>query len=590
MDDASNPSSRPSNASSDHVEEPPEEATTAPSTSDESAAGSVAAGILSSRILGLLRERAQAYFFGVSAHADVLQVAFKSPNLLQNLLGEGTISAAFIPIYSQMIGEERYQDAGRFAGAIFGLLLAVAGGLALLGILLAEPIVAVLAPGFIGDAYVVPDALQWLIDEGGPGEPAVNRFDLTVQAVRVIFPMAGVLVLSAWALGVLNSHRRFFIPYVAPALWNVAIIAFLFGGAYWATGTPWAPEALESGTLTTLLMVTCVGALAGGFLQFLVQLPFVVREMPGFEFSFSTRVEGVREAFRAFGPVVAGRGVAQLSGYLDIFFASFLAVGALSALRYAQMLYMLPVSLFGMSVAASELPELSRLTEEKVSVFAARLRRSMRQIAFLTVPTVVGYLGFGVLLVGALFRTGQFQIGDTWLVTLVLCGYALGILATTLSRLLQNAFYAIGDTKTPAWIAVTRVTVSTVVAVPLMFWLDTIPLAQIVGPLPGNTLYLGALGLSLGATVGAWVEVWRLRRALRDPMPEVSVPWPAFLSMLGLAAGALLPAWGVWMLLPAWHVLLVAPLVGGAYAVVYLGVAALLGFEELQVWTQRFFA
>ena len=542
-----------------------------------SAAGSVAAGILSSRILGLLRERAQAYFFGVSVYADVLQVAFKSPNLLQNLLGEGTISAAFIPIYSRMIKEERYADAGRFAGAIFGLLLAVAGGLALLGVVLAEPLVGILAPGYIGDASRV-----------AAGTLAVNRFDLAVQAIRLIFPMAGVLVLSAWALGVLNSHRRFFVPYVAPALWNVAIIAFLFGGAYWLTGTPWAPSALTDATLSLLLMVTCVGAFAGGLLQFLVQLPFVVRELPGFELSLSTTVDGVEDALDAFGPVVAGRGVAQLSGYLDIFFASFLAVGALSALRYAQLLYMLPISLFGMSVAASELPELSRLTEEKIAAFTARLRRSMRQIAFLTIPTVVGYLSLGVLLVGALFQTGQFRAGDTWLVTLVLGGYAFGILATTLSRLLQNAFYAIGDTKTPAWIAATRVTVSTVVAVPTMFWLDTIPLSSVVSPLPEGPLYLGALGLSLGASVGAWVELWRLRRALRPTLPDASVPWAAMSRMAGVALLALLPALGLWALLPHWDVLLVAPLVTTAYAAVYLGGAALLGFKELTAWTQRF--
>jgi putative peptidoglycan lipid II flippase len=557
----------------------PETAEAASSASDDgqSAAGSVAAGILSSRILGLLRERTVAYFFGVGAHADVLQVAFKSPNLLQNLLGEGTISAAFIPIYSRMIEEERYAAAGRFAGAIFGLLLAVAGGLALLGILLAEPLVGVLAPGFIGDASQV-----------AAGERAINRFDLTVRAVRVIFPMAGVLVLSAWALGVLNSHRRFFIPYVAPTLWNAAIIASLFGGAYWATGTPWAPEALAHDTLTQLLMTACVGALAGGALQFGVQLPFVAREMPGFEFSFSTRIEGVREAIDAFGPVVASRGVAQLSAYLDLFLASFLAVGALSSLRYAQLLYMLPVSLFGMSVAASELPELSRLTEEKVAAFTARLRRSLRQIAFLTVPTVIGYLAFGVLLVGALLRTGQFQAGGTWLVTIVLGGYALGILATTLSRVLQNAFYAIGDTTTPAWIAVTRVTVSTVVAVPAMFWLDTVPLSGVVGPLPGEPLFLGALGLSLGATVGAWVEVGRLLRALHDPMPDATVPWPALLRMIVLALAALAPAAAVWGALPDWHVLLVAPLVVGTYAAAYLGAAALFGFEEIEAWTRRF--
>lgn len=590
MTDTSPSSRPPSGPPTDRAEPPPGEADSSPSP-DESAAGSVAAGILSSRIFGLLRERTVAYFFGVTAHADALQVAFKSPNLLQNLLGEGTISAAFIPIYSRMIEEERYEAAGRFAGAIFGLLLAVASGLALLGIVLAEPIVGILAPGFIGDAYAVPDALQWLVDQDQPGEPAVNRFDLTVRAVRVIFPMAGVLVLSAWALGVLNSHRRFFVPYVAPTLWNVSIIAFLFGGAYWATGTPWAPEALAADTLTQLLMTACVGALVGGALQFGVQLPFVVREMPGFDFSVSTQVEGVQEAIGAFGPVVASRGVAQLSSYLDLFLASFLAVGAFSALRYAQLLYMLPVSLFGMSVAASELPELSRLTEEKVSTFSARLRRSMRQIGFLTVPTVVGYLVFGVLLVGALFQTGQFESSDSWLVTFVLFGYAIGILATTLSRLLQNAFYAIGDTKTPAWIAVTRVTVSTLVAIPAMFWLDTIPLHRIIGTTPTDqTLYLGAVGLSLGASVGAWVEVWRLRRALRGPMPDATVPWPALARMTGLALLALVPALGLWHLLPEWHVLFVAPLVVGTYAAVYLGTAALLGIEELEQWTQRFFS
>ena len=547
----------------------------ASSSDRESAAGSVAAGILSSRILGLLRERAQAYFFGVSVYADVLQVAFKSPNLLQNLLGEGTISAAFIPIYSRMIEEERPLDAARFAGAIFGLLLAVAGGLALLGVVAAEPIVSVLAPGYVGDAERV-----------AAGTLSVNRFTLAVQAIRIIFPMAGVLVLSAWALGVLNSHRRFFVPYVAPALWNVAIIASLFGGAYWLTGTPWAPSGLADGTLSLLLLVACVGALAGGVLQFAVQLPFVVREMPGFDMSVSTRVTGVNEALSAFGPVVAGRGVAQLSGYLDIFFASFLAVGALSALRYAQLLYMLPISLFGMSVAASELPELSRLTAEKAAAFSSRLRRSMRQIAFLTVPTVMGYLAFGVLLVGALFRTGQFGSADTWLVALVLGGYALGILATTISRLLQNAFYATGDTKTPAWIAATRVTVSTAVAVPVMFGLDTIPLGQVVGA--DSSLYLGALGLSLGASVGAWVELWRLRRALRPALPGASVPWTAILRMTGVAAVALLPALGLWHLLPAWHVVIVASLVTAAYAAVYLGGAALLGVDALDAWTQRF--
>ena len=562
----------------DEAETVSAEAASASGAEGESAAGSVAGGIFLSRIFGLLRERAVAYFFGVGAHADVLQVAFKSPNLLQNLLGEGTISAAFIPIYSRLIEEERPEAAGRFAGAVFGLLLAAAGGVALLGVVFAEPIVTVLAPGFLDDTARV-----------AAGELPFNRFDLAVRAVRIIFPMAGVLVLSAWALGVLNSHRQFFVPYVAPVLWNAAIIATLFGGGYVLAGTPGAPAALSSDGLTRLLLIVCVGAFGGGLLQFGVQMPFVVRQMEGFQFSLSTRVEGVREALSAFGPVVASRGVAQLSAYLDLFLASWLAVGALSALRYAQLLYMLPISLFGMSVAASELPELSRLTQEKVAAFSARLRRSLRQIAFLTVPTVVGYLAFGVLLVGALFRTGQFQAASTWLVAIVLGGYSLGILATTFSRLLQNAFYAIGDTTTPAWIAVLRVTVSTLVAVPAMFWLDTIALERVAGPLPGDALFLGALGLSLGATVGAWVEVAALRHWLRGPLPDVRIPWASVGRMVGLALVSLGPGAAAWGLLPSWHVLLVAPLVVAAYAAAYLGAAWGLGVGEIEAWTRRFF-
>src|SRR5690625_4101595 len=326
-----------------------------------SAAGTVAAGLFASRLVGFVRRAVVAFFLGGGAHTDVFQAAVRAPNLLQNLLGEGTISAAFIPVYSRMIQEGREEEAGRFAGAIFSILLVVVSILVLLGILLARPIVSILVPGYVGDAAAVAE-----------GTLPIDRFELIVAGVRLIFPMTGVLVLSAWALGVLNSHRRFFTPYFAPVLWNVAIIAAFFGGAYFLTGDPLrGGDTLSVSTLNDLLFITFAGALVGGVLQFGVQLPEVTRLLRGFRLSLSLRVKGVRESIRAFGPVVAGRGVYQISAYLDMFLASWLGLGALAALRFAQMLYVLPVSLFGLSVAASELPELSRLCSSSRVFFSA---------------------------------------------------------------------------------------------------------------------------------------------------------------------------------------------------------------------------
>jgi putative peptidoglycan lipid II flippase len=537
----------------------------------------VAAGILSSRITGLLRERVLAYFFGVSAVMDVWTVVFRVPNILQNLLGEGTISAAFIPTYSRMIEEERYEEAGRFAGAIFGILLATAAVIAALGIVLAEPIVALSAPGFTDDAAKV-----------AAGTLEIDRFALSVRGIKLIFPMAGILVLAAWALGVLNSHRRFFIPYVAPVLWNVAIMSALAGGALYAT-RGFVPGGYGTDELTRLLLIGCGGALVGGLLQFAVQLPFVAQSLPSFQFSLSTKVEGVRDALLDVGPVIAGRGVAQVSAFIDQVIGSvYLFAGGLSALRFSHLLYMLPISLFGISVTAAELPELSRLTGDRVDAFVQRLKRSLGQLAFLTVPTVVGYLAIGYLLVGALLRTGRFGAQDQWLVYLTLTAYTVGILATTMSRLLQNAFYAIGDTSTPAVLAVVRVAVSIAVAFPAIFWFRQFSVPQVTGLSFGpDVMYLGAMGLGAGASVAAWIELAALLYALKRSLP-VDVPWGGILRMTGLAVAALVPALTVWWGLPDAPVFLEALVVAGVYAAAYLGAAYLLGFDEMDPWVRRF--
>jgi len=529
----------------------------------------VVAGILLSRVMGFVREGTFARYFGVGPYQDALTAAMRVPNVLQNLLGEGVLSASFIPVYSSLLQEGREEEAGRFAGAIFGLLASAAAGFALLGALLAKPIALLLAPGFLGDARAI-----------AAGHMTVDRFALTVAGVRILFPMAGVLVLSVWALAVLNSHRRFFLPYFAPVLWNSAMIAALiFAARRLAPGDPGAAD------LAGLFRVACWGGVLGGLLQFLVQLPGVMRVLRGFRLSVSLQVTGVRQAIAAWWPAVAGRGVVQFAGYIDLFLATQLAPGAASADRIAQTFYLLPISLFGLSVAASELPEMSRLRGEgSAPALLARIRRALRYVAFLNIPTVLGYLVFGYLVIG-IYRRGNFSVAGNWLVYLVLCGYSTGILATTTSRLLQNTFYALGDTRSPARIAAMRVGTSALMAVPLMLLFDRVPLATLVGPLPGSALYLGSVGLSLASGFGAWMELIQLRRALRKRLPDFELPWRGDARMALIAVAAMVPAGLVWWLLPrGLHPILKAILVLGPYGLAYLALAKLAGVEEVEAF------
>lgn len=537
-------------------------------------AARVAAGILLSRLAGFAREALAGYYFGVGAWGDVYSLAMRLPNLLQSLLGDQALSASFIPFYSKMLAEKREEDAGRFAGAILGLLMIVAGALALAGVLLAEPLVAVTAPGYVQDAAKVAAGLL-----------PIDRYALTVQQVRVLFPMAGLLVLSAWALAVLNSHRRFFLPYFAPVVWNLSIIATLavagsrFGGAHMT------PDARSR-----LLYVSAWGALLGGALQLGVQLPAVVRLLRGFRLSFSTRVAGVRQALAAFGPLLAGRGAMQLSAYLDYFLASLAAVGAASALRYSTTLFLLPVSLFATSVAVTELPEMSRLGEDEAR--KARLAAAWRQIAFLVAPTAVGFLAFGWLVVGLVFRRGAFGAQDQFLVAVVLASFTLGLLPATSSRLLQNLFYSVHETKYPARLAVLRVVVAIAGGAALMFWLDRWGVSRWAGgPVGTGELRLGAAGLGLASSAGAWLELVLLARSAQRLLPGLVLPWGPVARMTALALGAGALAGGVWWLLwklqSGLQLSLVAAVVLASYAVAYLAMAAALRFPEMRSWLGR---
>ena len=547
-----------------------------PKTPAGNRASIVALGILASRILGLIRWSIMARYFGSGAHADVLRAAFQAPNALQNLLGEGTMSAAFIPVYSKMLEEGRPEEAGRFAGSILGLLTVVVCVGVLIGIWLAHPICSILMRGFVGDSAEV-----------AAGVREIDRLLLAVDMVRLAFPMAGILVLSSWALGVLNSHRRFLMPYFAPIMWNVSIIGALLGVGSLAGYIPGTIEnSMLPETLTRLLTAVFVGGVIGGLMQFLIQLPSVFHVIRGFRLSISTRVNGVRKALAAVGPALAGRGVAQLSAYLDILLATLLAEGAVASIGYAQVLYILPISLFGLSVAAAELPELTRIGTDSLPHMANRIRAGLKQGLFLAIPTALGYIALGYVIIGAIYRGGLFGIDDNWLAYVILAVYSLGLLATISSRLLQNGFWALGDTRTPARMAGVRAIIAVVVAVPVMFALDQVKVSLIPGAGP-STLYFGATGLAAGSAIAAWFEWWLLRRALKRRLNTAFIPWRTMGSMVFLVAIALIPSCILWYSTQNWNPIWSGVSVTAVFAWTYLILAKLTGRPELRVWLGR---
>lgn len=528
----------------------------------------VAMGIALSRVSGLLRELVAGRVFGLGLAADAFSAAAKIPNVLQNLLGEGVLSASFVPVYSRLLDDEDRRDANRVTGAIGALLLAATGVSVGILVLAARPITSVLAFG--------------LSDE---------KFEIVVDLVQIMALGAGFLVMSAWCLGILNSHRRLFLPYAAPVIWNACQIVALF--------LMWVRDWQLVDAARCLALAVTVGAL----LQLLIQLPTVLRLAPDIRFRLAMRDPSVREVRRRFMPALLGRGVVQISAYLDLMLATLLATGAIAALLKAQVLYTLPVSLFAMSVAAAELPELSRLARDPTRL-TQRSERGLRQIAFWMLVASLLSITAGDLIVRVLFEGGNFERSDSVLVWLVLAAYALGLPAIGASRLLQNTCYALGNTRGPARIAGFRVLVSATIALAIMFsldrltigtnglisgdsWISFVPLAEELRAIEGP-VRLGALGLAAASALGAWIELLLLailcQRQLADlPNPLRSLGKPAFAA---LCSGVLVVT--LRLLLPELPLLVAALLVLSTATICYLAIAACIGVQETRPFIRPF--
>jgi putative peptidoglycan lipid II flippase len=277
---------------------------------------------------------------------------------------------------------------------------------------------------------------------------------------------------------------------------------------------------------------------------------------------------------RNFVPAVLGRGVVQIGGYVDILIASLLPIGAVAALTNAQMLYTLPVSLFGMSVTAAELPEMaSDAARDDVVAqkLGARLHGGLRRIAYFIVPSAVAFLAFGDVIAAALFETGEFTRGDSIYVWALLAGSAVGLLASTMGRLYSSAFYALHDTRTPLRFATVRV----------ILGIGAGALLALYAPSSlGIAARWGAAGITVASGLAGWVEYTLLRSALRSRLGIRPRMTRFILALWSIAAVAALVGWGVKLLLPTVHPWLTAAVVLGTFGVAYVAVTALARIDE----------
>lgn len=494
----------------------------------------VGLGIFLSRISGLIRVRVFAHYFGNSDAGDAFNAALKIPNFLQNLFGEGVLSASFIPVYANLIADshnenlnrENHIEAARVASIIGSLLFITVSFIVLLGILATPFLIDIVAPGFKDEKRLI-----------------------TIKLVQIIFPGTGLLVMSAWCLGILNSHRKFFLSYVAPVVWNATMIAtlFIFG---------------SGNTQYNLAKILAWGLVAGSFLQFAVQLPSALRLIKHFKPSLNTKIANVRIVIRNFFPVVISRGVIQLSAYIDSMLASLLPTGAVSTLAYAQTLYLLPISLFGMSISASELPAMSSIkgTVEEINIYLRqRLEAGLKKIAFFIVPSVCAFIFLGNILIAAVLQSGKFTQVDVDYVWIVLIGSTVGLLASTLGRLYSSTFYSLKDTKTPLKFAFVRVALTTVLGYLFAFVLPRFL---------GVEASWGTAGLTASAGLAGWIEFYLLRKALNKKIGNTGLKMSYQLKLWICAIIASAVGFGVKLTVnfsPVWSAFIVFSFFGFTY-------------------------
>lgn len=464
------------------------------------AATVVALGFLGSRLLGVVRTVVIAHQFGTSPNLDAYFVAFRLPDLIFQLLAGATLGSAFIPTFARVLAHRGEDDAWRLASSVLNLVLAATLALALVGLLLAPLLVPLTAPG-LGD--------------GTAQESEVNGLAVDLTRIMMISPV--LFAISGMFMGILNARNRFLAAALAPIFYNAAIIV----------------GALVSDDVRVLAFAVVVGAL----LHLLVQVPALRLAGMRWRPSWDWHDAGVREVGRLMGPRVVGLAAYHLNFVVATFFASTLAVGAISAVNYAWLLVMTPLGLFGMAISTAVFPRLAEQAAREEDELPDTLSRALRLILYLTIPASVGLMILAQPLTAFLLRSGAFTAGSADLVAPALVFYALALFAHAGIEILSRGFYALSDTRTPVTFAVASMAINLALSAALVwpFGIEGLALALSIATIVEFALLARALFGRLGGFDPRPVVLSVVRTGLATVvMAEVVALWLAFLRLGGL--------------------------------------------------------
>jgi putative peptidoglycan lipid II flippase len=492
----------------------------------------VSIAVMASRILGLVRDQVFAIFFGAGLQYDAFLAAFRIPNLLRDLFAEGALSAAFVTTFSQVLETKGQKEAVRLSNRVATLTILVISVICVAAWLCAPLLVRALAPGF----FDVP-----------------GKAELTIQLTRIMIPFLLLIALAAQAMGVLNAQNVFGIPAIASAFFNLgSIIAGLLLG--FAIGPAIGWSAIEG---------MAFGTLVGGFLQFAVQWPSLLRTGFSYRPMISLSDPGVRQIVRLMAPAIIGTAAVQINVFVNTNFASSIidpatgavANGPVSWLNYAFRFMQFPIGVFGVAIATAMLPPLSRSSARNDLVqFRETLAHSLALVFFCCVPSAVGLAVLGRPIVALIFEHGRFTAFDTIQTGNALAAYSIGLAGYAAIKVLSPAFYALNDARTPMLVSLGSIVVNYAMNsllvgpfghVGLAFSTSTVALVNFLllalfmrrrlGWLEGRRL--GSTLIRIGvASIAMGFVAWIVAEGLRSlPLPTVSLH---FVQVVGSIASA----------------------------------------------------